>query len=315
MTSHARRIAKLAPAALLLALVLPSAAFGQATRTWVSGTGDDVNPCSRTAPCRTFAGAYSKTADGGEINALDPGGYGTLNIDHSITIDGSETLAGVLSSLTNGFSINAAATDRVVLRNLDINGAGNGLNGIRVLQAKSVSVYDTRIYGVTRNAFDFEPTNSNAKALLHNVSLENNTGNGVLVAPPAGVTNASVSVRYSTISSNGCGLVVTNHLPDPGFAYSANCGTQLAAVGGSGKISAYHNSVIDHDAFPGAAGSTAVFTNGQQSVIRIGLNEINGNVNGLRSIDVGLGGIYSFVNNFITGNNTNGSPNGTISPT
>src|SRR5438477_3797204 len=57
-----------------LGMLIPHFAFAQATRTWVSGVGDDVNPCSRTAPCKTFAGAISKTAGGGEIDVLDPGG-------------------------------------------------------------------------------------------------------------------------------------------------------------------------------------------------------------------------------------------------
>src|SRR5688572_12301684 len=94
------------------------AANAQATRTWVSGVGDDVNPCSRTAPCKTFAGAISKTAAGGEISALDPGGFGAVTITKSITINGDGTLAGILASLVNGVTINAATTDRVVLRNL-----------------------------------------------------------------------------------------------------------------------------------------------------------------------------------------------------
>ena len=66
--------------------VAGSLAHAQATRTWVSGVGDDANPCSRTAPCKTFAGAISKTAAGGEINVLDPGGFGAVTITKSITI-------------------------------------------------------------------------------------------------------------------------------------------------------------------------------------------------------------------------------------
>src|SRR5881398_1687321 len=81
-------------------------AQAQATRTWVSGVGDDANPCSRTAPCKTFAGAISKTAVGGEIDALDPGGFGTLTITKSITIDGTGTFASTLASGTIGFIIN-----------------------------------------------------------------------------------------------------------------------------------------------------------------------------------------------------------------
>src|SRR5437588_2763894 len=92
--------------AMLLLSTVPAVA--QATRTWVSGVGDDVNPCSRTAPCKTFAGAISKTFTGGEIDALDPGGFGTLTITKSITIDGGATLASVLASGTNGFNITIA---------------------------------------------------------------------------------------------------------------------------------------------------------------------------------------------------------------
>src|ERR1700744_1393105 len=76
--------------------------YGRASRTWVSGVGDDANPCSRTAPCKTFAGAISKTATAGEINVLDPGGFGALTITKAITIDATGVEAGVLVSGTNG---------------------------------------------------------------------------------------------------------------------------------------------------------------------------------------------------------------------
>src|ERR1700730_17294808 len=100
----------------------------QASRTWVSGVGDDANPCSRTAPCKTFAGAISKTAAGGEIDALDPGGFGAVTITKGITIDGGGgQVASVLVSGTNGIVISAGATDVVSLRNLSINGLGTGL--------------------------------------------------------------------------------------------------------------------------------------------------------------------------------------------
>src|SRR3712207_8357645 len=82
-------------------LAISAVAQAQATRTWVSGVGDDVNPCSRTAPCKTWAGAISKTAAGGEIDALDPGGYGTLTITKSITVDGTDG-AGWGSTLNSG---------------------------------------------------------------------------------------------------------------------------------------------------------------------------------------------------------------------
>src|ERR1700724_221592 len=105
------------------ALCLPTApAQAQATRTWVSGVGDDVNPCSRTAPCKTFPGAISKTAAGGEIDCLDPGGFGVVTITKSIVIDCDSGTGGILSASVNGVVINAnAASDFVILRNLTIN--------------------------------------------------------------------------------------------------------------------------------------------------------------------------------------------------
>jgi hypothetical protein len=123
---------------LAISLFSP-AAQAQATRTWVSGVGDDVNPCSRTAPCKTFAGAISKTATNGEINCLDPGGFGTLTITKSITVDCTGTLGGVLSASTNGFSIlfdsfAVGDTRRTVrLRGIDINAVNTGLIGVRIV--------------------------------------------------------------------------------------------------------------------------------------------------------------------------------------
>src|SRR6202163_404687 len=90
---------------ILVAMLQTAPAQAQATRTWVSGVGDDVNPCSRTAPCKTFAGAISKTAAQGEINCLDPGGFGTVTITKSITLDCDSGAGGILASGTFGITI------------------------------------------------------------------------------------------------------------------------------------------------------------------------------------------------------------------
>ncbi|HEV2840328.1 MAG TPA: right-handed parallel beta-helix repeat-containing protein [Chthoniobacterales bacterium] len=123
----------------------------QATRTWVSGVGDDVNPCSRTAPCKTFAGAISKTANCGEISVLDPGGFGAVTITKGITINGTGTLAGILAANVNGVIVNATANDTVILRDISINGACNGLNGIRYIGGKVLMVDHCWIYGFRGN--------------------------------------------------------------------------------------------------------------------------------------------------------------------
>jgi hypothetical protein len=139
-------------ALIVLTLGISSLANAQATRTWVSGVGDDANPCSRTAPCKTFAGAISKTAAGGEISVLDPGGFGAVTITKAITLNGDGTLAGILASLVNGIVVNAGANDIVYIRNLSINGAGNGLNGIRWLAGKALHVENCNIYGMGTNS-------------------------------------------------------------------------------------------------------------------------------------------------------------------
>src|SRR3954453_20841132 len=140
--STSRRLVRFVPALALLALAVPSSALGQATRTWVSGVGDDANPCSRTAPCKTFAGAISKTANGGEINCLDPGGFGGVTIGKSLTIKCHYTEGGVLVAGTNAIVVNATATDKVTLKGLDINGTGVGapisLVGVRVFSRNGV---------------------------------------------------------------------------------------------------------------------------------------------------------------------------------
>src|SRR3954464_14714211 len=111
---------RLAPAVAVVALALPSSAFGQATRTWVSGVGDDANPCSRTAPCKTFPGAISKTAAAGEINCLDPGGMGTVTITKAITLNCGYTLGSILASGVPAIIINAGAADKVIVRGIQM---------------------------------------------------------------------------------------------------------------------------------------------------------------------------------------------------
>src|SRR2546430_2334276 len=110
MRTPRRRLATLVPAFVLIALALPASAFAQASRTWVSGVGDDANPCSRTAPCKTFPGAISKTASGGEINCLDPGGFGGVTITKSIAIKCHYTEGGLLVANTNAITVNDSAT-------------------------------------------------------------------------------------------------------------------------------------------------------------------------------------------------------------
>src|SRR5687767_4629596 len=139
---------------LLVSLASASVASAQATRTWVSGVGSDANPCSRTAPCKTFAGAIAKTAAKGELNVLDPGGFGGVTITKSISTISDGNIAGVLVTSGNGITINALATDVINLRGLDFNGIGRGVPGVVVLSARAVHVENCLIRGFTQDAID-----------------------------------------------------------------------------------------------------------------------------------------------------------------
>ena len=248
------------PARFLLAALLvigfSTAAFGQATRTWVSGVGDDANPCSRTAPCKTFAGAISKTANGGEISVLDPGGFGAVTIVKSITINGTGTLAGILAALVNGVIINATANDTIILRDISINGALNGLNGIRFLAGKTLMVDHCWIYGFTQNGIDAAVGGvSNVKVL--NSVFENITLDGLHLNSTAGQLNTMISnteimncagdgieaaannragVSNSRIFLNGNGVRTTgnNNAINLDDVFISNCGTAIQSSATSG---------------------------------------------------------------------------------
>jgi hypothetical protein len=181
------KISVLLPFAFALCFSLFSApAHAQATRTWVSGVGDDANPCSRTAPCKTFAGAISKTAPAGEINVLDPGGFGAVTITKSITISSVAFEAGVLVSGTNGIVVSAGATDQVVLEGLDIEGLGTGLDGVKVTAANVVYILRSKIHHFTGNGVNMNSSTANSQVIIkdslitQNATGVNVNGNGVV---------------------------------------------------------------------------------------------------------------------------------------
>ena len=192
-----------------LAVAVVAAGFSTAanaqTRTWVSGTGSDANPCSRTAPCQTFAGAFSKTATNGEISALDPGGFGTINITKSITINGDGTLASILNAGTTGIIVNITtnlASDKVVVRNVSINGAGTGTDGVRIIDGVEVILDNVTIAGFTDAGVDVTQTQS-SNVFLRNVRISKGAV-GVRVATSVGaVSGAFENVAIDGMSSHG----------------------------------------------------------------------------------------------------------------
>jgi hypothetical protein len=253
-------------------LAFASIAQAQATRTWVSGVGDDVNPCSRTAPCKTFAGAISKTAAGGEIDCLDPGGFGAVTITKSITIDGTHGagFGSILHSATNGVVINGAGVV-VTLRSLSINGAGTttGLNGIRFIQGSKLLVEDCKIFNSTNAGgtagIDIQ-TGASANIDVKDTTIYNNN-RGIRATTTVGVvalvvencsiygntqealkmeTGGFVTARNTTISLNGAGVSLTVANTGANLLHCdvlANTGSGLAAgsstnvrIGGSSFI-------------------------------------------------------------------------------
>ena len=177
-----------------------SIANAQASRTWVSGVGDDANPCSRTAPCKTFAGAISKTATNGEISCLDPGGYGAVTITKSITIECTGTLGSILAAQVNGIVINIPDTDTrqaVRIRGVEINGVGNGLNGIRITSPTSVVIENSALDGFTQAALSVEAA---ASVAILNTSLR---GSSVGISQTA---KGTVRVIRSMITANTIGV-------------------------------------------------------------------------------------------------------------
>jgi hypothetical protein len=201
---------------------LATVASAQATRTWVSGVGDDVNPCSRTAPCKTFAGAISKTANKGEISVLDPGGFGAVTITKSITLNGDGTLGGILSSITNGVNVNDSATGtpgtiEVTLRNLSINGAGNGLNGVRFISGKRLTIEHCSISNLDATAahVGIDVTTNNAAGSILQVTDTNLVGTGgvgINVSPTGGSVQINLNGVHQSRSFTNSGFVANGNV-------------------------------------------------------------------------------------------------------
>jgi hypothetical protein len=321
-----------AAVALMAATLVGSApAYAQATRTWISGVGDDANPCSRTAPCKTFAGAISKTAATGEINCLDSGGFGGVTITKSITLSCEGVTGGILIAATNGITINAGPNDVVRIRGLDLEGLstiGGALSGINVLNVGALYVTNVKINGFGGTGLaagslgfgiSFTP-GSNATLVLDNVELirNGNTGSptnsgGLLIRPAAGVT-ASVSITNSVLANNSnagiradtlaAGAVVNVAISNSAIA---NSGTGLLASAdtGLGTVSVVANNLtISQNT---TAGIRAV---GAAATINIGNSTITGNATGVKLTTGGL--VNSYGNNRLNGNTANGAFSGVI---
>jgi hypothetical protein len=277
-------------------LFAASSLSAQASRTWVSGVGDDVNPCSRTAPCKTFAGAISKTAAGGEISVLDPGGFGAVTITKSITINGEGTLAGILAAGTNGVIVNPGVNDVVVLRNISINGVGTGLNGIRHLNGR-LRVEKCTIEGFSSRGIDVVHTSTSTPGELvvvdsrfvriGTVAIRVDNG-ATAVAPRVALDNVNISRSGFGVDVLKSGFATINRSMITDITNQAIVAENTATINATDCVLSRNGTGIQ-----------ALNT----STVRIANCRIFGNTTGV-NIAVGATG-DTFGNNAIFGNTTN----------
>jgi hypothetical protein len=307
MSASVRLVTRLIVAVLVLCIAPWASA--QATRTWISGVGDDANPCSRTAPCKTFAAAISKTAAGGEIDALDPGGFGAVTVTKSITLDGGGGQVGsILASGTNGIIVNDGGTGTIVVtvRNLRINGikdtGGAGLNGIRVLSAKALHVEHCAIFGFGQAAIDVEPTSAGVQVFVSDSELANNV-TGVLLKRGASATGLiAATVERACIADNPTGVDAEDYsrltMADSFVSGSSVVGV-LATIetGGTSEVTLERCVVANNETGISSA-----------QTVRLSETTVTGNTTGLAA----TGAIISFGNNQIAGNTTDGAPTSTV---
>ena len=279
-------------AVAFVCLLCSSLAHAQATRTWVSGVGDDANPCSRTAPCKTFAGAISKTAAGGEISVLDPGGFGAVTITKSITLNGDGTLASILASGTNGIVINAAATDIVVIRSISFHGVGTGLSAIRALSAKHVHVENCTIQSFVNFGIEGANTVNPLEMSVENVTI----------------INSGVGIRQSGLAGNSASI---NNVRISRGTFGVDLLGGTATVSNS-EIS-HHNALANHAGLTAENSSQLNVVNSSVSKNSVGIQAFssgstlrfsNSDVfNNTTGVNVAAGGVCTrFSNSRVTGN-------------
>jgi len=308
----------LVAATALVAILSWDQALAQATRTWVSGVGDDANPCSRTAPCKTFAGAISKTATGGEINCIDPGGFGALTITKSISIQCEFTEGGVLVAGTNGITVNTPAGSTVMLRGLDILGAGTGLSGINFIQAGVLHVEKCIIRGFNTSpalGINFAPS-GNSELYVSETSVSENgtesTGGGILIRPTGTAVVRSV-VRGSRIDNNANGFTqdgtATSGTLRATFWNSVaagNTGNGIAALGGAGL----NRIMVDRST--AANNGVGLFASAANGAILVTNSSVSGNNTGL---SISGGHLFTYKTNSVNGNvTTDGAFTDTVTP-
>ncbi|RUL73103.1 right-handed parallel beta-helix repeat-containing protein [Dyella choica] len=286
-------------ATLVMSFAFATAAHAQATRTWVSGVGDDANPCSRTAPCKTYAGAISKTTANGQISVLDPGGFGALTITKGIIIDGDGELASTLVTGTNGIVIAAGPTDTVILRNLHFSGIGSGLDGVLINSAGNVIIDHCTFDGFTSN--DIEVSLSNTGYVLVQNSTITGGSQGVVIDGTTGPGPIAVALKDVTIQGTVTALHtlrghidVTRSMFQNNSSYAAHA--EVGTINVESSVFSFNGTAVQADSPSGSVGISNV-------------DFFNNNV----AIGSGGGVVVSAGNNHQVANSTPGAPNAQMS--
>jgi hypothetical protein len=313
------RLTLSALAIAMVTLAFASMAQAQATRTWVSGVGDDVNPCSRTAPCKTFAGAISKTAAGGEIDCLDPGGFGAVTTTKSITIDGTNGsgFGSILASAVSGVTVNDSAgspgTAVVTLRRLSINGAGTtlGTNGVRMISGRALNVVDCDIFNFSTTGIDVSVNNAaTSEVTVTGTRIYNITGagnKGINLNQANGASQVIAMIDGCTVQKTNTGLFLGDRtragVRNSVFSHNAN---GLVAQAASGDAQAN----IDNCFF--TYGGVGIQAGTGATTLRVSRSTIAQNANG---INLAGGTAISNGNNAVFGNSGGEAFSGAVVPT
>ena len=290
-------------ASVLMLMACTSLAQAQLLRTWVSGVGDNANTCDRTAPCRTFSGALAKTAAGGEISVLDSGSFGPVTITQAVTISGTGHLTSILAPGTDGIVVNAGVNDRVILRDLSINGVETGLNGIRHLAGKSLLIDNVTISGFNTRGIDVSLT-SNSGVIVKDTTITG-ASTGIFITTTSGFALATLDNVHLQGLTNGLEAAANSRVSIKRSVISNNSSNGILASAASSQINV-ENCLVAFNQLTGINASVA------GSIIRISDNDIHSNTSGI-SISAGAV-VSSDANNRVVGNSSTTAPNGAAIP-
>ena len=269
--------------------------YAPLTRTYVSGTGSDLNPCTAMKPCQTFQGALALTAAGGEIYVLNSANYGPVTINKALTITSEGAVAGVLATSGAGITISAGTNDVVNLRGLDVDGNNSGSAGIQFNSGQSLNVQKSVIRNFTGSGINFAPSGASS-LLVVDTTVTNNASNGISLT-----NSATGALSRVNASKNGVGIL---------------------AYGGSVRLTVTDSVAVNNTYGIGASSSAVMVRNStfnsnsvgisadQSAIVRVGQSNITANATGWQATNSGQ--VQTYGNNNVSGNTTNGTATTTV---